>query len=328
LTEFFRNTLILVHEECRRQFALSGLSDEIKQAINRRNVMFNEHPMTLVALPIAAFDAAGGSQPETAVTAAAAIEFLLAAADVLDDLQDGEPHDASCSSALCQDRYINEAEVLTALLLLVEQSSLSLFDTSQPCDRVVQAISRFNQFKFRSFRGQYSDAHSVIDSDASPEVSLQIVVEKSGSLGRCAGEFGAALATDNEATVKKLGQFGEHLAVASQFNDDVANLWPRTGKLEDLEQLKKTLPLTFSVSAARHRAGAEGHALVSMVQPNGSATNGVNRVLDARDEVFALGGIHFAMLQATIHLAKARTIACEFKDSAPDSKLLELLRTV
>jgi geranylgeranyl pyrophosphate synthase len=314
----------VVKKECERQLEFSGLPTGMRQAIDRRGVLFGEHPHSLAALPLVTFAAAKGVRLEDAAAGGAAMEFLLAAADVLDDIQDGgvPEDDGEDDQAL----WVRETEILTALLLLGEQSALSLFGSRLQPRRVSLAVSLFSSFKLKAFSGQYMDAHTTIDLSSRPEMSLEITSGKSGSLGRCAGEFGAALATDDPVTVELAGRFGENLAIARQFHDDVANLWPSGGKMDDLTQLKSTLPLTFSMAVAERGNGHGESALAEMLRGEPDRRDPLDQVvLTARDEVFNLGGAHFAMLQAIVHLVRAKTIAVEFERRSPGCGILQLL---
>ena len=322
----YKETISLVKKECERQLRFSGLPEGMRRAIDSRHVLFGEHPVALAALPSLTFRAAGGALSEDAAQAGAAMEFLLAAADVLDDLQDDTPPPEADDDEDERAQWVRETEILTSLLLLGEQSALSLFETGLQPGRVALAVSLFNSFKLKAFSGQYMDAHTVIDPSSHPEMSLEITSGKSGSLGRCAGEFGATLATDDPAIVKMAGRFGERLAIARQFHDDVANLWPMGGKLDDLLQRKNTLPLTFSMAMNEMADGNDESTLQSFMDCAAARESaGDAEVLTARDEVFNLGGAHFAMLQAIVHMVKARSIADEFERMSPGCGLLELL---
>lgn len=318
----------MVEAECKRQLKFSGLPAEALQDIESREVMFGEHPVSLAELPLITFRAAGGSEIQDAAPAGAAMEFLLAAADVLDDIQDDTPPVGAPEDEDERDQWIRETEILTSLLLLGEQSALSIFNSSLKQRRVALAVSLFNRFKLKAFSGQYLDAHTTIDSSSRPEMSLEITAGKSGSLGRCAGEFGATLVTDSPEIIEKAGRFGEYLAIARQFHDDVANLWPSSGKLDDLTLQKNTLPLTFSMAIGDLANGYDESALQNLIEREFERYAPADEnVLTARDEVFTLGGAHFAMLQAIVHMVKAKTIAQEFEKLSPGCGMLRLLES-
>lgn len=307
----------IVKEECERQLKVAELPVAIQNALDERGLIFGEHPEIMAILPLLTFQASGGpSTPEALKEIApvgAAMEFLLAAADILDDVQDLYVPDHAQLPDRLQAHYISEMELFTALMLLGEQSVISLLGNNVSVDRATRAISIFSTFKRRAFAGQYEDAHCKLDFASDLESSIAITRGKCGSLARCSAQMGATLATDDNSVVEMAGQYAEHLAIARQLHDDISNLWPRTGRGEDLEQLKGTLPLTFSLNLSGNGYGNSSLSnlvhLENAVGPKVINSPGDEEVSKARQEIFNSGGIHFGMLQSLIHLVKARTYA-------------------
>lgn len=321
----------IVESECERQLQLAELPDGIRQALDDRNLIFGEHPEVLAILPLIMYKAVGGTAIEEVAPAGAAMEFLLAAADILDDVQDlYVPEEAHLPERL-QAHYISEMELFTALMLLAEQAVIALVEKNIAIKRSTRAISIFNTFKLRSFSGQYTDAHCKVDFDSDLESSIAITRGKCGSLARCAAEMGAALATDDEEAYRLAGEYAEQLALARQMHDDVSNLWPGTGKGDDLEQLKRTMPLTYSLTQSVNGNGNGSSSLGSLVNIENAVGPVIHRspeqtdIRKARDEIFHNGGIHFAMLQSLIHLVKARHISRRIEKRPPGEGMLERL---
>lgn len=335
----YRLIIELVKRECGRQIDVAGLPEGLRAELTKRGVLFGEHPVALVALPLFMYRAVGGAHIHEVSAAGAAMEFLLAAADVLDDVQDMTPPGTGIPSAVgTHSHYVNEMELLTTLLLLGEQSAISMMGGVLDAGRVSLANSVFNTFKVKAFVGQYADAHGRVDFSTDIETCLRITRGKSGSLGRCAAEMGAMLGTDDKSMVELAGQYGEHLAVARQFHDDVANLWPTTGRLDDLEQLKRTLPLTYVLNRAENGASQRLSSLKTLVRleerpqstwQKQTVGNGhTSDISRAREEVFRDGGIHFAMLQSVINLVKARSLGRQIEQLPEGEGMLERLASV
>jgi geranylgeranyl pyrophosphate synthase len=330
----------LVRRECTRQIKAARLPQELRQKLTDRDVLFGEHPVALVALPLITYRAVGGSHIQEVAPVGAAIEFLLAAADILDDVQDRTFPDDFMADEKIHTHYRTEIELITLLLFLGEQSITSLIglpDGKLDNQRVSQAISVLNTFKLRAFAGQYVDAHSRVDQSTDIETSLKITSGKSGSIGRCAAKLGAILGTEDASLIDLTAQYGEHLAIARQFHDDVSNLWPTTGRLDDLEQLKRTLPLTFALANNDDDAESQRSSLQTLARLDYDLEPGAaeapfqqvnDELMQARDEVFKNGGIHFTMLQSLIHLVKARSIAREIEKLPSGEGLLESLASV
>ncbi len=321
----------IVKAECERQLEDAALPEGLRQALDERNLIFGEHPEVLAILPLAMYRALGGNKPEEIGAAGAAMEFLLAAADILDDVQDLYVPEGSRLPEEMQAHYIEEMELFTALMLLAEQSAVSLAQRDVPITRATRAMSIFNTFKIRSFSGQYDDAHCRVEFGSDLESSIAITRGKCGSLARCSAQMGAALATDDEEKFELAGEFAEQLALARQIHDDVSNLWPRTGKGDDLEQLKRTMPLTFTLGyspGASDNGKSNLGQLVNkerIVGPIVPASAEPEEITKAREDIFRNGGIHFSMLQSLIHLVKARNIGRRIEKIAPGEGILERL---
>ncbi len=323
--------LEIVKAECERQLEVAELPSGISDALVDRKLIFGEHPEVMAILPLIMYQALGGKKPDQAAPAGAAMEFLLAAADILDDVQDLYVPEEARPPDRMQAHYITEMELFTALMLLAEQSVVSLAERNLPIGRATNAMSVFNTFKLRSFNGQYTDSHCKVDFDSDLESSIAITRGKCGSLARCAAHMGAALATGDRKKQELAGEYVEQLALARQLHDDVSNLWPRTGKGDDLEQLKRTLPLTYTLrqsSAASTNGNSHLARLVKMDAAVGPIVQTPLEPADlglARDEIFRAGGIHFTMLQSLKHLVNARNVARQIEKSVPGAGMLERL---
>jgi hypothetical protein len=310
MSKLLTETVDLVRDECQRQMRVSGLPESILGSITDTETgnLFKGHPLTLTALPLMVYEAVGAGRPGDVAPAGAAMEFLLAAGDVLDVLHS-----------------VRQAERVVALLLLCEQAMLSLNGTPIPQGRVAKAEKLLNELKLKAFAGQIEDVEDTADGDDDPVRSLEIVQKKSGSLGRAAGAVGALLATDDASTVKLAGVLGERLGIISQLNNDIADLWPGAGKLEDLAAGKATLPVAYAgaVNAIRvpELVGMPGYSSPEA----GDHSGGRQGLAAARDRIFESGGIHFTFVHVGVQLVKARGIARQFQAMNPASRLGELL---
>jgi geranylgeranyl pyrophosphate synthase len=202
---------------------------------------------------------------------------------------------------------------------------LSLNSVHLPQGRAARAEKLLNELKIKAFAGQIEDVEDTAGGDDDPVRSLEIVQKKSGSLGRAAGAVGAILATDDAATVKLAAEFGERLGIICQLNNDIADLWPGAGKMEDLAAGKATLPVAYasSINAIRmpELAGMPGRSLPAAADSSG----GGQSLTAARDRIFESGGIHFTLVHVGVQLVKARGIARQFQAMNPASRLGELL---
>ena len=313
MSSLLSETVEAVRIECQRQMRVSGLPQSILDSISDTETgnLFKGHPLTLTALPLVAYEAVSGRPAGDVVSAGAAMEFLLTAGDILDDLQDGahQAHDLSGPGAVLFST--RQAELVVALLLLSEQAMLSFDGSLIPYERAAQAAKLFCDLKVKAFAGQVDEVHEIEPGPDDPAHSLEVVQKKSGNLGKAAGAIGAALGTSDISRMQLAAEFGERLGIICQLNNDIADLWPTGGKLEDLAAGKSTLPVAF--------ANALGGAPLSGV------SNGAPDLSAVRDHVFESGGIHFTYVHIAVQLVKAGGIARQIEQTNPRSRLSELL---
>ena len=321
---FSGRALDIVKDECGRQVARSGMPDQILIALARPTLLFSNHPTFLSVLVLAGFQAAGGTDNKRVAPAAAAIEFLLAAADLLDDIQDDVV--SGDQPAVGRSQLLPEIELIVALLLLSEHSALSMFESGMSHERVSGAVSLLSALKIKSFNGNYDDAHSVFETESKVERSVELTYRKSGSLGRAAGQIGAALATDDDQLIGSITRFGELLAVAAQFNNDLQDVWPGSSKVDDIVHGRSSLPLSFAFPDGSGENGGTPGAKAPEMEQSGDAS--VQQIALVRDEVHRRGGIDFTVLQILIHLTKAKTLATALLARNSNSPLLDLLHEV
>ncbi|MEX0761510.1 MAG: polyprenyl synthetase family protein [Dehalococcoidia bacterium] len=306
-----------VRAELSRQVLSSGLPRKLQAEIlqespERSGVLLSGHPATLAALPLAAFESAGGGLASLAASAGAAMEFLLAAGDVLDDMQDAAgPPDEGGPAAF-------HAELISALLVLSQGALLGIAGDSIPGRRVLKGLSILNQLEVRALAGQHVDVSADGAAVSSISDSLATTVAKSGSLGRCAGMIGAALATDDVDVIDKHGKFGEHLGTVYQLMNDIDAVWPGGSESTDLSLGRSTPPISF---ARLSDLNADAAVAAFMDAVSGGKPSSKDMEVRVRKALLESGGIHFAWVQASIHRARAMAIAEDIRKTNSASRL-------
>lgn len=314
--------LSLVSDECNRIVGNRMIPPAIADVLTRSDggekyQLFSQHPVALATLPLASFEAVGGSNVNDVATVGAAMEFLLTAGDVLDDLQDG---DLRFEGNGAHANYVEKTELIAALLLLSEHAIISINSAKIPLERIAISVRYFSELKIRAFKSQYSDAHARDSVSTTPVQVLERTRLKSGSLGKCAGMLGATLATDDAESVQLASEFGEHLAIVFQLKNDIRDLWPDYGYLDDAASGKATAPTAFTLAVGDGEAGST--ALSKLLE---DAQNSPEKIEVARKETFDSGGMHFAMIQSFAHLARTKTIARQLEEKHRTNHLEFLL---
>ena len=149
------------------------------------------------------------------------MEMLMAAGDVIDDIQDDE-------AALPRDRRsLGQVLETVALLLMLCHSAIQrVAERGAPAHRAMAALRRLDSLGVDALRGQARDMELESRSSIPVAESLTAAALKSGSPTRCAAEVGAALGSDDDAEVDLYGRLGWHLGLTGQLTNDVAAVWP------------------------------------------------------------------------------------------------------
>ncbi len=113
----------------------------------------------------------------------------------------------------------------------------------------------FEETILRICEGQHLDMTAEGRFDIGEERYLQMIRGKTAALLQAAAGLGARLATEDEAQVAAMSDFGEALGMAFQMQDDLLDIWgdPRdTGKpfAADLLQRKMSLPVIHALEHA------------------------------------------------------------------------------
>ncbi len=196
-----------------------------------------------VLVPIAAGVAVGGNW-RAAIPAAVACELLGAAADLLDDVEDGDPSDdlRRLGPALC-------TQVAASLLALMAHTLAASGPSGARAEQVLW------HGLLQATGGQYLDLTTSDDPAAlSPEDCLEIARLKSGSLAAACMTAGAVCGTDDPALHEAVWAFGERLGLYHQLINDARDARAAAPKT-DGRRGAPTLAL-----AAAGRAAAGSHA--------------------------------------------------------------------
>lgn len=300
------NTLTnLIADEAGRQIQTAGLPCVLAGAISRQLAAGgvgrdSPTPSPFGLLVLLSYEAAGGTRAEDATPAAAAVQFLVAAAEALDDVQDGDPVDG-----LIEQDPAAAAELIAALLELSHLSLISIsgFGSSKR-DSMAAASSSLSRFALTALGAQHREIHASGSETGDLGDARRNLSAKSGSFGRAACEVGAGLATDDPEVISTIGDFGHNWAVVDQLLNDIAAVWPGGKPDRDLLNGRNTVPVVLA------RAAGESPGAGS----------------EARQAVYDSGAVHKTWAIAAVHHARAERIARQIKAANPHSALHDLLR--
>ncbi|WP_027956218.1 polyprenyl synthetase family protein [Halobacillus kuroshimensis] len=172
----------------------------------------------------------------------AAIEFLILALDILDDLQDEDAGDKPWS----QVSSASSMNISTGFLMLSMQlMQASPFQKETSSD----ALQAMHQQVLQAVNGQHADLN---ESASTEEEFLRMIKRKSGSLMACACMAGAAFCENEDLSGIRL--YAESFGIAAQLVNDLQDI-VRFDSKNDLINKKWTLPVFLLLQERSEEAG-------------------------------------------------------------------------
>jgi geranylgeranyl pyrophosphate synthase len=248
-------------------------------------------------MPLVVCEAVGGD-PDAALPLGVALECFMAAADIFDDVEDGDDPGSlwfSCGTAT----DVN----VGVFLLCLSQVAISRLSGGPASAAKVAEISRlFASSGARACGGQQMDLDSATDHEIDEGRYLVAAAHKSASLVECACRVGAILGTDGERVVDAMGAFGLNVGMAMQITNDVMAVSTHSERRNDLRLGKRTLPVIFSLDNAPDPVRRE---LGTILSPSRSHELHPMEIARARDLIESGGGLTYATLVADVHWERA-----------------------
>jgi geranylgeranyl pyrophosphate synthase len=222
-----------------------------------------------------------------ASSVAIAVECLICALDLLDDVEDGDQ--TLIMRELGPARVLN---VSTTLLTLAQRIILSLTQSEFPAASILRLLDALQESLLIATTGQQRDllGEQKAIEQVTVEECIEIAAEKAGALMSLACRMGALCAGADDEVCKHYALLGQLLGIAHQLDNDCHDLYyllqeesvahpidegrgiSRQGKT-DIVRRKKTLPLVLAAqsqgalrfedtamekNAAEHKALQEG----------------------------------------------------------------------
>lgn len=207
---------------------------------------------------------AAGGDWEHALPAAAAVELVHNFSLIHDDIQDNSHLRRGRPTVWVKwgiPQAINAGDVLLNLAFM---AITRLEETASP-SIALHAHSILQTTCLKLTKGQYLDLSYQSRSDLSPQDYWPMVSGKTAALLAACTELGALVAGANPFLCDLYRQFGNHLGLAFQAQDDLLGIWGNSAFLgksteSDLAEGKKSLPVLYGLSlngpfARRWRSG-------------------------------------------------------------------------
>jgi geranylgeranyl diphosphate synthase type I len=197
--------------------------------------------------------AACGSDWQSALPAAAAVELVHNFSLVHDDIQDNSDRRRGRPTAWVKWGAPMAINVGDALFVLSNQAIIDLKE-SYPGDVVVRAAEILHSTCLDLTRGQFLDMSYEERNDLGIDDYWPMVAGKTAALLSTCCHLGALLGGADEAKQGAYRSFGQYLGLAFQVQDDILGIWGNesvTGKsaASDLVEGKNSLPVLAGLSA-------------------------------------------------------------------------------
>ncbi|MBK8824042.1 MAG: polyprenyl synthetase family protein [Anaerolineales bacterium] len=195
--------------------------------------------------------ASTGAEWRNALPAAAAVEMVHNFSLVHDDVQDNSDKRRGRFTVWKKWGVPMAINVGDAMFVIANQAVMDLIKTHQALT-VVRAATILNDTCLDLTRGQYLDMSYEERTDLSLEDYWPMIGGKTSALLSACTHIGALLGNTNEEEQEAYRQFGYHLGLAFQVQDDILGIWGDeavTGKsaASDLVEGKNSLPVLYAL---------------------------------------------------------------------------------
>ena len=270
-----------------------GLYDLVKEPLTKARrglAVESAHDQPWPLLPLIVCQAISGHY-EQALPAATALELLMAAGDVFDDVEDADSSDSLSTkygSAVA-------TNVATTLLVLAERAITRLEGRGVEDSVIVRVMDAVNSFYTTACAGQHLD---LTLAPVSEDTYLRVIGMKSASQVECACHIGALLANANQELVDIFAAFGHNLGMASQIANDIRGITHES----DILKPKVTLPVIYAFT----QTGGEAHSQLESTFVKQSGT--IPDSTQIKELLFRTGAIHYATVKMEFYKQRARDI--------------------
>lgn len=195
--------------------------------------------------------ASTGAEWKNALPAAAAVEMVHNFSLVHDDVQDNSDKRRGRFTVWKKWGVPMAINVGDAMFVIANQAVMDLIKTHQALT-VVRAATILNNTCLDLTRGQFLDMSYEERTDLSLEDYWPMIGGKTSALLSACTHIGALLGNTNEGEQEAYRQFGYHLGLAFQVQDDILGIWGDeavTGKsaASDLVEGKNSLPVLYAL---------------------------------------------------------------------------------
>jgi geranylgeranyl pyrophosphate synthase len=277
---------------------VAGLRNMVREPLTkfRRGLAAegSEYPWPLLPL-LTCYSISG--QYERALPVAASMQFLVAACDVFDDVEDADSQDSVSA------RYgpAVATNVATALLFLGEKSISRLIHYGLCYETIVHVTEVINSLYTVACAGQHLDLSAYPGELLSEAEYLEIISMKSASQIECACRIGAEVANACPELLELFAAFGHNLGMAAQITNDIQGVTRGC----DIKQRRLTLPIIYAFAQTK---GIDHDQLRTAFSGKAKSEE---EFIQIRELLFRIGAVHYATIKLQLYKQQARDVICK-----------------
>lgn len=277
----------------------NGLYDLVKESllkVERGLTTVTNNTQSWPLLPLMVCEAISGHYHK-ALPVAAASQFLMAAGDVFDDIEDVD----SSESLLAKHGSAVATNTATTLLILAERAITRLKIRDVEDDMIVRIMDTVNSYYTTACVGQHLDLSFSPETNITEDTYLKIISMKSASQIECACYVGALLANKNQELVDVFASFGNRLGMAAQIANDIQGVTLK----RDLLNPQKTLPAIYALT---HTVGETRDRFKQFFNKQSKTVLDTAQI---KEQLFLSGAIHYSTIKMELYKQQALDILLE-----------------
>ncbi|HST04402.1 MAG TPA: polyprenyl synthetase family protein [Chloroflexia bacterium] len=253
-----------------------------------------------------------------ALSAAIAIEIMVAATDVIDEWSDGDP-------SFVIEKYGAGQALNAANLMLVMSQQVLLWAAQEGNMPALQALGALQDLLVEAAVGQHLDMlyEGMGLDEVTPQMSGEMSDRKAGALMSGALKMGGLMAGASDEIVELLARYGKRLGGIAQIANDMRDVLPQesdeaddmatTRPKTDIQRRKRTLPIVYTLREESEEP--------NLLQKAFSAPYSGDEDEDSlRQAIVDAGGIDFATRVLDLYQNDAAEILAQLEALSPGAR--------
>lgn len=197
-----------------------------------------------------------GGRAESALPAAAALEFLHNFSLIHDDIEDCSPQRHGRDTVWKIWGVPQAVNAGDGMFALAHVTLERLSEMGLPAEKALEIRRLLDVASLRLCEGQYRDLEYERRLDVTCEDYLEMAAGKTSALMSASTASGAVIGGASADIVSLFEEFGRNLGFAFQIRDDILGIWGKSTEMgkptgEDIYARKKSFPIVFALQRSR-----------------------------------------------------------------------------